>query len=411
MSAHPDEAPADHEIRTTRPGPLAGIVVADLSRVLAGPYATMLLADLGATVIKIESPSGDDTRQWSPPVRGDESTYFLSVNRGKYSIALDFTRPADLEVVRSIVARADVVVENFKAGGLQRFGLDYASLVNGRPDLVYASITGFGPQGSRLAGYDLLAQALSGMMDLTGDAHGEPMRAGVAVIDVVTGLHAAVGILAALHRRRESGRGDLVEVNLMSSALSALVNQSGAFVAGGVTPTRMGNAHPSLAPYEPFPTRDTELVIAVGNDPQFARLCRHLGLERLVEDPRFTTNASRRAHREELRELLAQALAAHGADHWFDVLTGDGVPAAPILDLAEGFAFADRLGLSPVAMTGTGARRIPTVRSPIRLAADEVDYAMAPPELDADHARVLRWLEATAASGPARDPGGDPNEP
>ena len=392
--------------------PLEGVVVADFSRVLAGPYCSMFLADLGATVLKIERPGvGDDTRAWGPPWTAGSSSYFESVNRAKLSVELDLSDPADLAVARAIATRADVLIENFRTGTMERYGLGYYALRAVNPRLVYASITGFGPQGSRLAGYDLLAQALSGMMDLTGDAHGEPMRAGVAVIDVVTGLHAAVGILAALHRRRESGRGDLVEVNLMSSALSALVNQSGAFVAGGVTPTRMGNAHPSLAPYEPFPTRDTELVIAVGNDPQFARLCRHLGLERLVEDPRFTTNASRRAHREELRELLAQALAAHGADHWFDVLTGDGVPAAPILDLAEGFAFADRLGLSPVAMTGTGARRIPTVRSPIRLAVDEVDYAIAPPELDADHARVLRWLEATAASGPARDPGGDPNEP
>jgi len=375
-------------------GPLAGVVVADLSRVLAGPYATMLLADMGALVIKVESPRGDDTRTWVPPVRDGEGTYFLSVNRNKYSIALDFADAEQLAVVHRIVERADVLVENFKPGGLRRFGLDYESLQARHPRLVYASISGFGTAaGIDLPGYDLLAQAVSGLMHVTGEPDGDPTKAGVALVDVITGLHATVGILAALNARHATGRGDHIEVNLLSSILSGLVNQTSAVVAGGVTPGRMGNAHPSLYPYEPFPTADRDLVLAVGNDGQFARLCEVLGMPQLAEDPRYATMGARNAHRDDLRGILSERLRTRGADEWFALLRAVGVPSGPILGVDGGVKFAESLGLEPVAVAGRGDRVIPTVRHPIAYGSAEVDYSQAPPKLDADRERVLEWLE------------------
>ncbi|ROR73275.1 CaiB/BaiF CoA transferase family protein [Bogoriella caseilytica] len=376
-------------------GPLAGVVVADLSRVLAGPYCTMMLADLGALVIKVESPRGDDTRTWVPPERDGEGTYFLSVNRNKHSIALDFSDEGDLALAHRIVRRADVLVENFKPGGLARFGLDYATLSAERADLVYASITGFGTaEGVDLPGYDLVAQAVSGLMDLTGQPDGEPTKVGVALVDVITGLHCLTGILAALHRRSATGLGDHLQVDLLSSALSGLVNQSAAAVMAGVTPSRMGNAHPSLYPYEPFPTADKDLIIAVGNDRQFVRLCELLEVPELATDERFATMGARNRHRDTLRPLLAARLAARGAMDWFDRFRAAGVPSAPILTVAEGVDFAADLGLEPVAVAGNGERRIPTVRHPVRFDSSEVDYHQAPPRLDADRDRVLRWLGA-----------------
>ena len=381
-------------------GPLAGIVIADLSRVLAGPYCTMLLADMGALVIKVESPGGDDTRAWAPPRRGEESTYYLSVNRNKHSIALDFKDPDDLAVVRAIVDRADVLIQNFKPGGLAKYALDYETLSAGRPDLVYASITGFGTgAGADLPGYDLLAQAVSGMMDLTGYPDGEPLRVGVALFDVITGLHAATGILAALHERSRSGRGQHVELNLLTSALSGLVNQTGAYAAGGVVPKRLGNEHPSLYPYEPFPARDKELIVAVGNDGQFAALCGCLGIPEVAQDPRYATNAARNEHRGSLRPLLAERLATRDAAEWFEALKAAGVPAAPILTVAEGIDFAAGLGLDPIVPTGTGERVIPTLRHPIGFDRSPVHYDQAPPLLDGDRAQVLQWLEATDPVG------------
>jgi crotonobetainyl-CoA:carnitine CoA-transferase CaiB-like acyl-CoA transferase len=252
-------------------GPLAGLLVADFSRVLAGPYATMLLADMGAEVVKVESPAGDDTRSWQPPVRNGVSTYYLGVNRNKRSIALDLKDADDAAAARELARRADVVVENFKPGGLARFGLDYDTVAAGNPGIVYASISGFGsgPEGAALPGYDLIVQAISGLMSLTGDPEGQPYRAGISVFDVMAGLHATIGVLSALNRRHETGRGQHVEVNLLSSALSGLVNHSSAYVAGGVVPYRMGNSHPSLFPYEPLPCADGDLIITAGNNGQF----------------------------------------------------------------------------------------------------------------------------------------------
>ncbi len=375
-------------------GPLAGIVVADLSRVLAGPYATMLLADLGALVIKVESPAGDDTRRWRPPIAGDESTYFLAANRGKHSIALDFADPEQLAIAHRIVERADVVVENFRPGSLRRFGLDAEALRAARPELIYASITGFGAAGGAdLPGYDLLAQAVSGLMSVTGDPDGAPTKVGAALVDVVTGLHAATGILAALHARSATGVGDRIEVNLLSSILSGLANQASAVVAGGVVPRRMGNAHPSLAPYEPFPTADRSLVIAVGNDRQFERLCAALGIPAVADDERFATMPARNAHRDALRAVLVERLRTRSADAWFAVLREAGVPSGPIQDVAGGVRLAEQLGLAPVAMAGPAGAAVPTVRHPVAFERARIDYSQAPPALDADRERVLRWLE------------------
>jgi crotonobetainyl-CoA:carnitine CoA-transferase CaiB-like acyl-CoA transferase len=374
-------------------GALEGVVVADLSRVLAGPYSTMLLADLGATVIKVESPDGDETRQYRPPQFGGESTYYLSINRNKRSIALDFTDPDDLQVARDLVRRADVVVENFKPRGLERFGLDYASVVRENPTVVYTSISGFGTAaGAELPGYDLLVQALSGMMSLTGSPDDVPYRSGVAVFDVITGLHAAIGTLAALHHRTVTGEGQHVDLNLLSSALSGLVNQTGAYAIAGVVPQRMGNEHPSLYPYAPFPTADGDIVIALGNDALFRALCVQLGRPELAQDARFSRAADRSEHRDELRPLLIAALATRSAAAWAEALQAARVPSAPILDVRGGIETAERLGLGPIVWAGVGERSIPGIRNPIDFSRTPAGYRRPPPRLDEDRADVVRWL-------------------
>ena len=302
--------------------PLSGILVADFSRVLAGPYATMLLADLGADVVKVESPAGDETRGWKPPVRGDDATYFLAINRGKRSLALDLRDESDAAVARELARRADVVVENFRPGALAKFRLDFDSVSAANPGVVYASITGFGSgAGRHVPGYDLMVQAISGLMSLTGDPDGPPYRAGISVFDVMAGNHAAIGVLAALRHRDATGEGQLVEVNLLSSALTGLVNHSSAYVAGGVVPYRMGNAHPSVFPYEPLPTADKDLIITAANDGQFRKLCGVLGIPEVADDERFARNSDRTANRDELRPVLVDRLAERKADEWFDLLT------------------------------------------------------------------------------------------
>jgi crotonobetainyl-CoA:carnitine CoA-transferase CaiB-like acyl-CoA transferase len=374
-------------------GALEGVIVADLSRVLAGPYSTMLLADLGATVIKVESRDGDETRQYRPPQFGGESTYYLSINRNKRSIALDFADPHDLQVARDLVRRADVVVENFKPSGLERFGLDYASVARENPTVVYTSISGFGTAaGAELPGYDLLVQALSGMMSLTGSPDDVPYRSGVAVFDVITGLHAAIGTLAALHHRTVTGEGQHVELNLLSSALSGLVNQTGAYAIAGVVPHRMGNEHPSLYPYAPFPTADGEIVIALGNDTLFRTLCAQLGRPDLAHDARFGRAADRSANRDELRPLLVAALATRSATEWADALQTARVPSAPILDVRGGIETAERLGLGPIVWAGVGERSVPGIRNPIDFSRTPAGYHRPPPRLDEDRADVVRWL-------------------
>ncbi|MBE1491510.1 CaiB/BaiF CoA transferase family protein [Plantactinospora soyae] len=375
------------------PGPLRGVLVADFSRILAGPYATMLLADLGAEVIKVEGPAGDDTRTWMPPVRDDVSTYYLGINRNKRSIALDLREAADLTVAQELAARADVLIENFKPGGLRRFGLDYESVATGNPGIVYTSISGFGTgAGASMPGYDLMVQAISGLMSLTGDPDGSPYRAGISVFDVMAGMHANIGILAALHHRATSGQGQHVEVNLLSSALSGLVNHSSGYVAGGVVPYRMGNAHPSLFPYEPLPTANGELIVIAGNDGQFRKLCQVLGLPELVDDPRFGRNQDRTANREQLRPLLVDRLRTRTKDEWFRDLLAAGVPCAPINTIDGGVALAEELGLDPVVTVGEGASAVPSVRNPITFSATPARYELPPPGLDEHGEEIRKWL-------------------
>jgi crotonobetainyl-CoA:carnitine CoA-transferase CaiB-like acyl-CoA transferase len=375
-------------------GPLAGLLVADFSRILAGPYATMLLADMGAEVVKVEGPGGDDTRTWQPPVRDGVSTYYLGVNRNKRSVALDLKDPGDLGLARELARRADVFIENFKPGGLKRFGLDYDAVAAANPAVVYASISGFGsgPKGAGLPGYDLIVQAVSGLMSVTGDAEGEPYRAGVAVFDVISGLHATIGVLAALNHRHSTGQGQHVEISLLASAMSGLVNQTSAYVAGGVVPFRMGNSHPSLFPYEPLPCADGELIITAGNDLQFRKLAQVLGVPELAEDPRFGRNEDRTANREELRPLLVERLKTRPKMEWFRELTGNGVPCGPINTIDQGVAFAEEVGLDPVVTVGTGDEAIPSVRHPITFSATPASYRLPPPRLDQQGDEIREWL-------------------
>ncbi|HYK30750.1 MAG TPA: CoA transferase [Streptosporangiaceae bacterium] len=378
------------------PGPLSGLLVADFSRVLAGPYATMLLADLGAEVIKVESPAGDDTRHWMPPTTADgTSTYYLSINRNKRSVTLDLTDPADLALAKELARRADVFVENFKPGGLAKFGLDYPSVAAANESVVYASISGFGSGGGRhLPGYDLMVQAISGLMSLTGDAEGPPYRAGVAIFDIIAGLHSTVGILAALNHRSATGQGQHIEASLMASAMSGLVNQASAFVAGGVVPLRMGNAHPSLFPYEPLPTADGDLMVAAGNDTQFRKLCEVLGAPHLGSDPRFISNDKRTANREHLRPLLVERLTMRPSADWFTDLIAVGVPCGPINTVDQGIAFAREVGLDPVVMAGSGESAVPVMRHPVAFSATPPRYDRPPPRLDEHGAEIRAWLAA-----------------
>lgn len=373
-------------------GPLEGLVVADFSRVLAGPYITMLMADLGAEVIKVEGMEGDDTRRWLPPQRDGVSTYYMSINRNKRSIALDFGDPEDLELAYELIRRSDIMVENFKPGGLKKFGLDYDAVRRINPAIIYGSITGFGPQNPGMPGFDLIVQAMSGMMSVTGNADGEPTRAGVALFDVITGLHCLTGILSSLHRRTETGEGQLVEVNLLASALSGLVNQTGAYVMGGAVPQRAGNAHASLFPYEPMKCADGELVIAVANDGQFTKLTQVLGVPELAEDPRFAKQIDRNTNRGELGPLLEERLATRGKQDWYESLLSVGVPCGPIEDIAGGIAQAERLNLEPVVQVGRGESAVPMVRNPITFSEMGSRYDSPPPAVDEHGDSVRAWL-------------------
>jgi crotonobetainyl-CoA:carnitine CoA-transferase CaiB-like acyl-CoA transferase len=370
---------------------LEGVRVADFTRVLAGPLATMTLGDLGADVIKVEAPGGDETRQWSPPQAGDgTSTYFLALNRNKRSVALDLRDPDDLALARTLIARADVMVDNFKPGGLGRLGLAPGALRDSNPALVHCSITGFGPgPGAALPGYDPLVQALSGLMSITGPADGEPSKVGVALVDVIAGLNAAVAILAALRERERSGQGQRVEVTLLGSALAALVNQASGYLNAGALPARLGNVHPSIEPFATYAAADGPLMICAGNDRQFAALAAALGAPVLAADERFATNPSRVANREALRTLIEERLAAAPVDDWVGRLREAGVPAGPVNDLAAAFALADELELEPIDERG-GAR---TVTSPIGLERTPPQTRRRPPRLDEHGDEIRSWLE------------------
>jgi crotonobetainyl-CoA:carnitine CoA-transferase CaiB-like acyl-CoA transferase len=364
---------------------LGELQVLDFSRVLAGPLTTMVLADLGATVTKIEPPGGDETRHWGPPYDdAGEATYFQSVNRNKESLVLNLAEPDDLERARRLASEADVLVENFRPGVMERFGLSYEQLHELHPRLIYCSITGFGRgAGATLLGYDLLIQALGGLMSITGEPGGEPQKVGVALVDVLAGLYATVGILAALEHRRHTGEGQRVEVELLSALLAGLVNQGSAYTTGGVVAGRMGNQHPSIAPYELLTSGDGDLVLAVGNDRQFAALCEVLGAGELAEDPRFHSNSARVQNRDALREALEPLLAARPAREWANDLTDARVPAGVVNDIAGAFRLAEALGLEPVVRIprddGTTAA---LTRNPIGLSATPPTYRSAPPRLE-----------------------------
>jgi crotonobetainyl-CoA:carnitine CoA-transferase CaiB-like acyl-CoA transferase len=345
----------------------------------------MLLADFGAEVTKVERPGGgDETRSWGPPYdeRG-EATYFQSVNRNKESVVIDMSSEEGLAELRRLAREADVLVENFRPGLMASKGLDYESLRAENPRLVYCSVTGFGSGGgAELPGYDLLIQALGGLMSVTGDPAGEPMKAGVALVDVLAGLFATVGILVALRAREASGEGQLVEVDLFSALLASLVNQGSAYTIAGAVPARMGNRHPSISPYEVYATGEGELVLAVGNDRQFAALCEELGAPALAADARFATNPARVEHREELGTELERLLAARPATAWAEALLARRVPAGQVNDLGAAFAFAERLGLDPtVTIPRPDGTSVSLTRNPIRLSSTPPTYRTAPPDL------------------------------
>ncbi len=379
---------------------LSGIRVADFSRVLAGPYATMMLADFGADVVKIEPPTGDETRHWHPPVDASgQSTYFGGVNRNKRSVVIDLTDAAGRAEAGRLAASADVVVENFRPGVMHRFGLGYDEVSAVNPSVVYCSITGFGSgAGATLAGYDLLVQAVGGLMGITGEPDGAPAKAGVALVDVLTAQNAVTGILLALRERDRAGLGQRVEVNLMQSLLSALTNQAASTLATGTAPRRLGNRHPSIAPYAVFAAADRDLVIAVGNDKQFRALAGVIDRPPLAEDERFATNAARVAHREQLDAELDAALATATAAEWVERCTAAGVPAGIVNDVAEAIAFAESLGLEPVAEIEREDAPIPhrSIANPIGLAASAPVYRTPPPALG-QHGGA-DWLARTASN-------------
>ncbi|KQZ14075.1 CoA-transferase [Mesorhizobium sp. Root554] len=382
--------------------PLKGVRVIELARILAGPWAGQLLADLGADVIKVENPDGgDDTRKWGPPfVTGHDgenlsAAYYHACNRGKRSAAIDFSTPDGAEKIRKLVASADVLIENFKLGGLKKYGLDYDSLKAINPKLVYCSITGFGQDGpyAARAGYDFIVQGMSGLMSITGAANGEPQKVGVAVTDIFTGLYSVIAIQAALRHAEATGEGQHIDMALLDSQVSVLANQNLNYLVSGVSPVQMGNAHPNIAPYEVLPVSDGHFILAVGNDGQFAKFCAVVGLERLAADAAFKTNAARVANREALRGHMLPALAAFDRDGLLARLQAAGVPASPINTIAQMFddpqtqARGMRLDLDD----GHG-NTLPSVRAPMVMSATPLTYERPSPRLGEHTAEVLAEL-------------------
>ncbi|ASE11544.1 CaiB/BaiF CoA transferase family protein [Kocuria rhizophila] len=380
----------------TDPLPLDGVLVADFSRVLAGPLCTMTLADLGARVIKVERPgSGDDTRHWGPPFSETGPTYYESVNRNKESVCLDLREDEGRELARELALRADVVVENFKPGGMAKLGLGYDEISVENPGVVFVSVSGFGTAGgAHLAGYDFLVQAVGGLMSITGRADGEPTKAGVALVDVLTAKDATIGTLAALEQRRRTGRGAHIDVSLLSSLQGALVNQGQAYLGAGKVPQRMGNDHPSIVPYQLLQCSDAPLAVTVGNDRQFRKFTEVLGIPETAEDERYASNGARVDHREELTALLEEALAARTASEWQEALTEVGVPAGKVGGIDEGVALAEELGLEPTVdvqdRTGTTVGR--QFRHPAHWTPPLASPTQAPPQLGEDTETVTKWL-------------------
>lgn len=387
-----------------RPAPLTGVRVLDLTRVLAGPWCTQNLADLGAEVIKIERPgAGDDTRAWGPPYLKDaagndtsEAAYYLSANRNKFSVALDIASPRGAELVRELALQSDILVENFKVGGLAKYGLDYASLKELNPRLIYCSITGFGQTGPYASrpGYDFMIQGMGGLMSITGERDdlpgGGPQKAGVAVADLMTGMYSTVGILAALHERSVSGLGQHIDMALLDCQVAMMANQNLNFMTSGKAPRRAGNAHQNLVPYQVFAASDGHLIVAVGNDSQFRNYCGAIGLPELSADPRFSTNPQRVKNREELVPLLVERMATGARDYWLAALEGVGVPAGPINTLDQVYEDPQVLARGmkrelPHPAAGT----VPMAASPLKFSGSPVQYLRPPPMLGEHTAQVL----------------------
>ena len=393
------------------PGALSHLRVLDLSRVLAGPWAGQILADLGAEVIKLERPKvGDDTRHWGPPFlqnaageNTSEAAYYLSANRNKQSVTVDFTQAEGQRIVRELAAKSDILIENFKVGGLSAYGLDYAALQAINPKLIYCSITGFGQDGpyAKRAGYDFMIQGLGGLMSLTGRAEGEegagPVKVGVALTDILTGLYSTAAILAALASREQTGAGQHIDMALLDVQVACLANQAMNYLTTGISPRRLGNAHPNIVPYQDFPTADGDFILTVGNDGQFRKFCEVAGLA-LADDPRFATNSARVANRGELIPLLRQATVFKTTAEWISALEQAGVPCGPINDLAQVFADpqVQARGLRfelPHPLAGS----VPQVASPIRLSATPIQHRNAPPLLGEHTEQVLQqWLGLSA---------------
>jgi formyl-CoA transferase len=384
------------------PGPLDGLVVLDLSRILAGPTCTQLLGDLGAEVIKIESLAGDDTRQWGPPFAMDAegrptdlSAYFMSSNRNKKSVAVDLTDPEMQTMLHDLAGRADVVIENFKPGGLRKYGLDHETLCAAYPGLVYCSISGFGQTGPNRdkPGYDLMAQGYGGIMSITGEAGEEPMKVGVGVADVVCGLYAATGILAALRHRDATGEGQHIDLALVDTTMSWLVNQGLNYLTSGIAPTRAGNAHPNIVPYQVFATSDGYVIVAVGNDSQYARFCDYLGQPDWATDPRFATNTARLAHRDTLVPMIAEALMGRTMQDVIDGLEARRVPVGPVNTIEQALESdqAQARGMTitlPAPQTAAGEVRL--IGNPLKFSRTPVSYRTAPPATGADTDAVLK---------------------
>ncbi len=384
-------------------GPLSHLRVLDLSRVLAGPWSGQLLADLGAEVIKVERPGeGDDTRGWGPPFLKDEagedtteSAYYLSTNRGKRSVTIDFTQAEGQELVKQLAAQSDVVLENFKLGGLAKYGLDYAGLKAVKPDIIYCSITGFGQDGpyAARAGYDFLIQGMGGLMSLTGAPDGEPMKVGVALTDIFTGMYASVAVLAALAHRDRTGIGQHIDLSLLDVQVAVLANQATNYLVGGMVPQRLGNAHPNIVPYQAFATSDGHIILAVGNDGQFRRFCQVAGRPDLGGDPRYASNVERVRNRAELVPILAALVASRSCAQWIADLEQANVPCGPINTLDQVFADPQvkHRGMA-VKMQSPQAGEVTLVANPIKLSETPVVYDRPPPSLGADTAEVLKSI-------------------
>ena len=384
-------------------GPLTGFRVLDLSRILAGPWASQMLADLGAEVIKIERPgSGDDTRGWGPPYMPDQSgnvtseaAYFHAANRGKQSVCIDMSQPAGQQLIQQLAAHCDVFIENFKVGGLKKYGLDYESMERINPELVYCSITGFGQSGpyAERAGYDFMIQAMGGMMSVTGEAGGQPMKIGVALADVLTGLYASNAIQAALIHRQNSGAGQYIDMALLDVQVATLANQAMNFLASGVSPQRRGNSHPNIVPYQAFQTGDGHIILAIGNDAQFERFCKLAGRGELAADARFRSNSDRVRYRDALVPQVATIMLQKSSAEWLETLNAEGIPCGPINNIEQVFADpqVQHRGLQ-LELDHPDAGKVASVANPIKMSLTPVEYDRAPPLLGQHTDEVLTRL-------------------